>query len=329
MGKSMWIGIGMCTFAVSSWGAMFPVMEHALKFMDPFYFTLIRYGIASFLFMMILVRSEGMGALNLEGKGLPLWIFGSMGFAGFGFLVFWGQQKISGHEGMVVTAVIMATVPFLTALVMWALTGKRPSMTTFGSLAAAFLGVLLVITHGNLSLLRSMGSRLLADLIILAGGVCWVLYTWGGSRFPGWSPLRYTALSSALGSVSILGVIGVGTFAGALHIPSGTQIHRVGWDLGYMILVSGILGVLSWNIGTRLLGTVNGVLFINLIPVVALGVSSMLGEPVRSWEALGALLVIAALVANNLLQRPVVLATLSRVLERVGLRDRGLERSEE
>lgn len=324
MGKSMIIGIGMCMLAVTSWGGMFPVMEHALKIMDPFYLTTIRYGIASLLFLLMLRGAEGPRALSFEGRGRSLWIFGTLGFAGFGFLVFWGQQQISGHEGVVVSAVIMATMPLLAALVTWGATKRRPPFVTLVSLTIAFVGVLLVITHGNLSLLRSMGSRLLADLLILAGGFCWVLYTWGGNRFPDWSPLRYTALSSALGTISLFGVTAIGTLTGKLRIPIGAQIHHVEWDLGYMILIAGFMGVLSWNAGNRLLGTVNGVLFINLVPVVALGVSSALGEPLRPGEVLGSLLVIAALVINNLLQRPLILSALSRMLERNGSQEKKL-----
>jgi drug/metabolite transporter (DMT)-like permease len=98
----------------------------------------------------------------------------------------------------------------------------------------------------------------------------------------------------------------------------------VEWDLGYMILVAGVMGVLAWNIGNRLLGMVNGVLFINLIPVVALGVLTALGEPIHSEEILGSLLVIAALIINNLLQRPMIRSAFSRTFERIGSRDKEL-----
>ena len=33
------LGLLMCLIAVLSWGGMFPIMEPALKIMDPFYFT--------------------------------------------------------------------------------------------------------------------------------------------------------------------------------------------------------------------------------------------------------------------------------------------------
>ena len=90
MGNRMTLGVLLCLTAVSSWGGMFPVMEHALRFMDPFYLTMVRYGIASLLFLSMLYASEGRRALATEGRAASLWVFGSMGFAGFGFLVFFG-----------------------------------------------------------------------------------------------------------------------------------------------------------------------------------------------------------------------------------------------
>lgn len=306
MGSRVFLGVLMCVLAVTSWGGMFPVMEHALKFMDPFYLTAIRYAIASILFLAILRVVEGGQSFRLEGRGLSLWVYGTFGFAGFGFLVFWGQQKISGHDGVVVAAVVVATMPLLAAFVTWFASGKKPASYTMLSLVLALTGVLLVVTKGDLSLLKSMGSRIAEETIILAGAFCWVLYTWGGNRFPGWSPLRYTALSCAFGSLSIDGIVGAGTMAGWLRLPNRGQLQSVTWDLGYMILVAGILGVFAWNAGNRLLGTVNGVLFINLTPVTALGISAMKGEQVIPGEVWGSLLVIFALIFNNLCQRPEV-----------------------
>lgn len=36
-------GITYCLIPVLAWGGMFPVMQVALKVLDPFYFTTIRY----------------------------------------------------------------------------------------------------------------------------------------------------------------------------------------------------------------------------------------------------------------------------------------------
>lgn len=319
MGNSFFLGVLMCVLAVTSWGAMFPVMEHALRFMDPFYLTAIRYGIASILFLVILFFLEGRQAFATEGREISLWVFGTLGFAGFGFLVFKGQQEISGHDGVIIAAVITATMPLLAAFVTWYASGKKPASFTILMLVFAFIGVLLVVTKGDFSLLKSMGSRLFADTIILAGVFCWVFYTRGGNQFPDWSPLRYTALSCALGSLSIIGLTGVGTMIGWLHLPNEEQLYSVTWDLGYMILGAGILGVFAWNAGNRLLGSVNGVLFINLVPVVALGISFMTGEHVSSGEILGASLVITSLISNNLFQRPETQSFVFRLRKKINV----------
>ncbi len=76
-------GVFLCLISTIAWGGMFPVMDGALKIMDPFYFTAIRYTSASIIFLILLVIFEGRNALNFKGKILPLWLFGSAGFAGF------------------------------------------------------------------------------------------------------------------------------------------------------------------------------------------------------------------------------------------------------
>ncbi len=301
--KEILAGSLLCLVAVTSWGGMFHLMEHALTFVDPFYITSIRYLVAALLFLGILVWLEGPASLKLDGRGVSLWLLGTAGFGGFGFLVFLGQQKISGHSGAVTASVIMATMPLMTAILLWVTSGRRPALYTVVSLLVALGGVLLVITQGHLTHLKSLEKSILADATIVLGAMCWVLYTWGGNRFPGWSALRYTALSCALGTASILGITLFATTIGYLNVPTPDHLFSILWEMIYMILIAGIAGVFAWNRGTRILGPLNGVLFINLVPVTTLFLAVVSGEKVVPGEFLGALLVIGALFLNNLFQR--------------------------
>ncbi|HLS24212.1 MAG TPA: EamA family transporter, partial [Pseudogracilibacillus sp.] len=43
MRNSIFIGALLAAIASISWGAMFPVANHAFQYISPFYFTLIRY----------------------------------------------------------------------------------------------------------------------------------------------------------------------------------------------------------------------------------------------------------------------------------------------
>ena len=58
MNKSkMILGAIACLIASISWGAMFPVADHALEYIDPFYFSTIRYGAVSIALIILFIRS--------------------------------------------------------------------------------------------------------------------------------------------------------------------------------------------------------------------------------------------------------------------------------
>ena len=62
----MLLGSFLCLLAVTAWGFMFPVMANALQFIDPFFFTTIRYGSATIIFLILLLITEGKTSLRLE-----------------------------------------------------------------------------------------------------------------------------------------------------------------------------------------------------------------------------------------------------------------------
>ena len=54
--------------AVLSWGAMFPIAAHAIPHVEPLHLTALRYGLASFAFVALLWRIEGIRSLLPEGR---------------------------------------------------------------------------------------------------------------------------------------------------------------------------------------------------------------------------------------------------------------------
>ena len=92
-------GVLYCLVATVSFGLMFPVMANALTHVDPFTFTSLRYLIAVAASLALLRVTEGPGVLRSKGESVALaWLLGSVGFAGFGFLVFLGQH-LAGRDG--------------------------------------------------------------------------------------------------------------------------------------------------------------------------------------------------------------------------------------
>ena len=296
-------GLLCCLLATVSWGVMFPVMTHALTRIDPFNFTTLRYGIAGIAFALLLLFREGRPAFQLKDERWVLaWLFGTLGFAGFGFLVFLGQH-LAGPGGALTASIMMATMPMLGLLTIWALKNVRPQVSTFGFILLSFSGVVLVITDGNVSAVLHSPASLTANLLLIAGALCWVLYTIGGSYFPGWSPLRYTTLTTLLGMTSVVAIDLLLMGTGLITVPDAAAVTTVIPHLLYMALIAGLMAVLCWNIGNRIITPTNGVLFMDVVPITAFIVSALNGVVPTHVQIAGAVLTATALVLNNLSQR--------------------------
>lgn len=309
-------GLLCCLLATVSWGGMFPVMTHALTYIDPFNFTTFRYGIAGIAFALLLLFCEGQNSFRLKGERWGLaWLFGTLGFAGFGFLVFLGQS-LAGPGGALTASIMMATMPMLGLLTIWALKKVRPHASTMSFILLSFSGVVLVITNGDVFAVLNSPISLAANLLLIAGALCWVLYTIGGSYFPGWSPLRYTTMTTLLGMISVVLIDLFLVGSGAISVPSAASIITIVPHLLYMALVAGLVAVLCWNVGNRIITPTNGVLFMDVVPITAFIVSALNGVVPTNMQITGAVITAMALVLNNLNQRKLaMLATQANTLK--------------
>lgn len=296
------VGGLFCLIASMSWGAMFPVAEGAFQRIDPIYFSFFRYLIGSLLLAVILLMKEGKSAFRLEGKGKSLVFFGSMAFTVYNLLVFLGQSSLPG-TGTIIASLMEAMMPMISVLVFWIYKHKTPNRFTMISMLVSFAGALLVITKGDLHFLLMAKSSLLPVGVIFAGVIGWVIYTMGGNHFPTWSALRYSTLSCLFGTIVSLIVVSAATALGFLSFPALSTILSVKYELAFMVLLPGIAALLCWNAGIKLLTPLNGILFINFVPLTTLAILVFQGYHITMVEVMGTFLVIAALLFNNLSQR--------------------------
>ena len=287
----------LALIAVLSWGAMFPIAAHAIPTVEPFHLTALRYGLASVAFVALLWRIEGRASLRPR-RTVRLWILGTLGFAGFNLLAYIGLE----HTGPRNAALIVPTMPLVTALVRWLRDGVKPAPATLGATFLALAGVVLVISHGDLGSLADGGVGF-GSLLVLAGVTGFVFYTLGAADYPEWSPLRYTTLSAVLGTVSIFAITEVATLAGWVSAPSAGDVADVWPELAFIVVMGALVAVLAWNSAIRAMGPQNTALFINLVPVTAFVISIGGGYRPGGAELAGAGLTIAALVGGNLLAR--------------------------
>ncbi len=279
------------------------VAKRTLPHMDAYSLGSVRYLLGIALFIALLVALEGRAALRYEGRLGAATLFGLLGITAFNLFVWLGLALTRPEHA----SVILALQTPLTALAVWLVRGHRPAAFTLGCVALAFLGVVLVVTKGEaVPAYAGFGGELLGDLLVLCGAISWMAYTLAVSwKFPDWSPLRMTVLTCIPGTAGLLLANAIALGLGVSTLPTLAALADLGWHIAYFSIASVVLGVLGFNAAARRLGPLNTMLMLNFIPIGVFGIEAALGRSFAAVEIGGALMVIGALVANNLYLRGV------------------------
>jgi len=295
-------GILLCTISGIAFGGQWIVSGNALKTIDPFYFTFIRYLIVSICLLFLLLIKEGYHHLKFEGKSLKLWFYGTMAFTLYNFLAFTGQ-KLLGDNGAIIGSIMMSLIPTVSLLISSFFTKNKPNFINVISTLLAFIGVFFVISKGNFQSILFNKQEIFPILLMLISVIAWVIYTMGVNCFKSWSSLRYTTLTCLLGNISSIIIIFILTKISYINVPNISLIFNLKWEFLYMSIIAGVIGVYTWNFGNLLLKPINGALFINLVPIVTFIISAIIGYSFSIIELLGAIMVIISLFINNIHQR--------------------------
>ncbi|MEH7180344.1 DMT family transporter [Neobacillus vireti] len=295
-------GAFLCFIAAVSWGAMFPVAHAAFKHIDPFYFTIIRYGAVTVILTAMLFLKEGKQAFRFEGKGLSLWFFGTMAFTVYNLFIFWGED-LMGESGVMVASIMESLMPMISIIIVWMIFNKRPYSFTFICVLVSLIGAIFVITKGDIQAFLGATDALIPTILIFIAVIGWVIYTMGGSKFRGWSVLRYSTLTCLLGTLTAVVIVAAATLFGYVSFPTEEVIVATSPHLLFMILFPGLIALLGWNIGVSILSPINSLLFINFVPVTTLVISIYQGNDVTMFDILGTVLIILSLLANNIFVR--------------------------
>ncbi|MET0508502.1 MAG: DMT family transporter [Burkholderiaceae bacterium] len=280
------------------WGAQFPVAKDAYAVIDVFHVNVVRYGIALLLLLVLLVWREGIVALRYDGRGRSAITVGVAGLCCSPLLVYSGLTLARPE----IVAVIIATQPAMTALALWITRGQRPAAFTLGAIVVAFTGVVTIITGWRPTFLAS-GRELTGGLMVIAGCCSWVYYTLHLDRFAGWSTLRLSTLTTLPGTLALLLALVVARLAGWSSTPDASGWRAAAPALLFLGIVCVFVAMLMWTRAVRDIGSLNGMLLLNLIPVTTFAIGFIRGHGLQPVEAIGAALVLVALIANNVYLR--------------------------
>ena len=137
--------------AILCWTPLFSVAKRTLPVLDAFALGTVRYTLGIALFVLLLAAFEGSSSIRFGNRFVAAVLSGMVGITGFNLFVWLGL----GYTRPEHASIILALQSQLTALAVWLVHGQRPARFTLGCVAAAIVGVALVIRASgakNLSL---------------------------------------------------------------------------------------------------------------------------------------------------------------------------------
>ncbi len=274
------------------WGILFIIANKVLLEISPLYLAILRYGPAVVVVGIVLYFMEGKSAFKINKELLIVAGIGAFSMFGFNILVWVGVSLSNG----IIAAVFQPMMPLIAVLISFIFFKQKYNLLTFVIIFVAFCGVFLASSKGDLSFLYSSDS--LGVIIIFIGVSMATLTGILSQRFKNFSMLRYTVITNGSGMILFCFLAIFGHFTGIIPSPSLENLNNVKWELLYILFFTGPLPLFIWYKGFQVIGAVNGMLLNNLVPVVTIVGSLVIGYSVGSFEIMGSLVIIGAMVLH-------------------------------
>lgn len=271
----------------SLWGTFPATAKLALTDIPPTLMTAIRCAIAAAFLSVLLLRSAAETSRALTAEAVrAFFVLGVSGLVVSTQLSYWGIYTTSAANA----AILQATAPVMVALGARLYLGERLRRLQRVGVTVSTLGVLLVVTQGRLAELTPEALRL-GDFLTLLALVGWTVYTVFGKRvLAGHSPVLTTTAAYVCGTLVLVPL--------AIVTAPLTPPPRLGSALAWAVLLyhalPGAVAHFWWYAAVERVGPSRAAIFMNITPVVGIGMAGMLvGEEIGRWQIGGAAMVLA------------------------------------
>lgn len=257
--------------------------------LGPLTTTLLRYFVALLFLSLLLIRYE-RSALKLHRSDIvPALILGLTGIVGYHYFFFLSLR----YTEVANTAIINALSPVLTSVAAALFIHERLSRRNYIGVALAFLGVLVLLSRGDIDAILAVRFNK-GDLLMLLSVVSWMIYALlirtMVDRYSGFTLTFYATL---FGVVLLL-------FLAPLEGPVG-QIRGISRASLLSVLYMGIcgsgLGYLLYNLSIREIGPTRTSSFVySVIPlIVAVLALLFFGQSITSTMVASTVLILVGL----------------------------------
>lgn len=272
-------------FAVLVWGASFVATKVALQSIPPVTLIWMRFGLGViFLGAVVGLRRE----FSLPQKKDWLYL-ALLGFLGITFHQ-WLQSTGLETSQATTTSWIVSSIPIFIALLGWLVLKEKLKWIQVLGIFLAALGVLMVVTHGRLSMLGLSKLENIGDFLILISAPNWAVFTIMSRRglktYPAALMMFYVMAFGWLFS-SVPFIVGLGWKT----IP---QLTLGGWlAIGFLGIFCSGFAYIFWYDALKAMPVAQVGAFLYLEPVVTvIAAAVILGEQMTAVGLLGGVIIL-------------------------------------
>ena len=288
-------------FAVIVWGASFVATKIALQEISPVSIVWLRFLMGVVILGIAVVLR---GQLTLPAK--KEWsYFALLGFLGITFHQWLQSNGLQTSEAGT-TAWIVATTPVFMAILGWFILKEGLGWIKTLGILLAFIGVLVVVSKGNIASISISRFGAPGDVLILMSAINWALF----------SALSRRGLKSHPASLMMFYVMSFGwLFSSLLFLPTNgfaeiSELTIKGWmAVAFLGVFCSGLAYIAWYDALKALSTAQTGVFLYIEPLVAVVVAFfILGEAINLTSLFGgAVILFGVWLVNRQNQAPGVL----------------------
>ena len=268
------------------WSGNFIVAQAAVASMTPLDLTFWRWTLAAVPLVLLAHFVEKPDWRAVLRRWPVLLLLSVLGMSGYTLLLYGAL----GHTSAMNASLITAANPALIVVLAMVLTGEKTTRRGWFGITLGLLGVLLVLTRGELQRVVSLSLNI-GEVMMIGAILVWGCYTIIARR------LDVPAITATATQVVIAGVtLAPLAVAANVRLP---ETPAEAWSLAYIVVFPSLGAYLLWNLALKTTAPGTAGNYLNLIVVFTAVITVVLGTPLTIVQIMGGLLVIAGVLLTG------------------------------
>lgn len=263
---------------------------------SPVTLSAARWGLAALMLLPLGWRIFKPGSALWQNKRRFL-LLGLLGVGSYNVLLYLALQTSTAIN----VTLIGASMPIWMLFIGAAFYGVKPTLLQMIGAAVSLVGVMVVLTRGELASLLTM-QVVMGDLLIMLATILWAFYSWMISR-PGQSNEKQWPWAEFLMAQVMIGLLWTLMFDGLEIATSNAFIDLNYWTGALIVFVAigpSLIAYRCWGLGVNGAGPTVAAFFANLIPLfTALLSAAILGDPPQFFHGLAFALIVIGILASS------------------------------